>query len=77
MLLAGNQPKNSDVKRDVSAAAQSGSDNRKIIAAAVADGVKSDSKDQTSARKALEKKRRVLEEIIDQKVDSVISDYFD
>ena len=76
-LLAGNRPKNSDVKRDVSAAAQSGSDNRKIIAAAVADGVKSDSKDQTSARKALEKKRRVLEEIIDQKVDSVISDYFD
>ncbi|MDE5722809.1 MAG: C40 family peptidase [Paramuribaculum sp.] len=28
-------------------------------------------------RKALEKKRRALEDIIDQKVDSVISDYFD
>lgn len=28
-------------------------------------------------RKALEKKRRDLEDIIDQKVDSVISDYFD
>lgn len=76
-LLAGNRPKNGDVKRDVSAAAQTGSGSRQIIVAAVADAVKSDSKDQTSARKALEKKRRVLEEIIDQKVDSVISDYFD
>lgn len=44
---------------------------------AVASAAADKEKAADRVRKALEKKRRDLEDIIDQKVDSVISDYFD
>lgn len=44
---------------------------------AVASAAADKEKAANRVRKALEKKRRDLEDIIDQKVDSVISDYFD
>lgn len=77
-LLAGASRKEA-VKNVVTAtvSAAAGEASEAIASAVQPSGRKPASKESEAVRKALEKKRRVLEEIIDQKVDSVISDYFD
>ncbi len=78
-LLAGVSRKVSEKVSEKVAADPKAS--KAVSAAADLTAVASAAADKEKAadrvRKALEKKRRDLEDIIDQKVDSVISDYFD
>lgn len=71
-----------DVSRKVSEKVAANPEVSKVASAAsdltaVASVAADKDKRDDALRKALEKKRRALEDIIDQKVDSVISDYFD